>query len=67
MPQALKPIAIKNGGPKSAVARLTKACWWSTLYKQAPAVYMRQPAPESANALAATPITLFSLFETSRR
>jgi hypothetical protein len=63
----LRPSAIKNGGPKSAVARLACARLWGIPHKQAPAVYMRQPAPESANALAAMPMTLFSLFETSRR
>jgi hypothetical protein len=66
-PQALKPSAIKNGGPKSAVARLTNGWLWVTPPQPAPAVYMRQPAPESANALAAMPMTLFSLLDTSRR
>ncbi len=63
----LRPSAIKNGGSKSAVVRLANARLWGMPHKQAPAVYMRQPAPESANALAAMPMTLFSLFETSRR
>ena len=63
----LGPSAIKNGGPKSAVVRLANAELRGMPHKQALAVYMRQPAPESAKALAAMPITLFSLLETSRR
>ncbi len=63
----LRPSAIKNGGPKSAVVRLTNAKLRGMPHKQALAVYIRQPAPESANALAAMPMTLFSLLETSRR